>query len=150
MSLYEARIENNLKHHKISKFKFLHFRNSEVFTGQSPGWGLWLSSVAIMKGMNYLHQHKPNAIVHRDLTPRNVLQDEAGHLKVTDFGLSRIVQDKNIYGPYKMTGETGSCRKLLHYENYAIEIYSALIAIWLQRFFAENPMTRALTFSRLP
>ncbi|KAL6007906.1 hypothetical protein ACLOJK_033411 [Asimina triloba] len=35
----------------------------------------------IARGMNYLHQHKPHAIVHRDLTPRNVLQDEAGRLK---------------------------------------------------------------------
>ncbi|KAL6008311.1 hypothetical protein ACLOJK_033817 [Asimina triloba] len=35
----------------------------------------------IARGMNYLHQHKPHVIVHRDLTPRNVLQDEAGRLK---------------------------------------------------------------------
>ncbi|KAK4344925.1 hypothetical protein RND71_035101 [Anisodus tanguticus] len=62
----------------------------------------------IARGMNYLHQHKPHAIIHRDLTPRNVLQDEAGHLKVTDFGLSKIAQQKDSYG-YKMTGGTGSC-----------------------------------------
>ncbi|MCD7459058.1 hypothetical protein HAX54_039919 [Datura stramonium] len=24
----------------------------------------------IARGMNYLHQHKPHAIIHRDLTPR--------------------------------------------------------------------------------
>ncbi|XP_028074308.1 integrin-linked protein kinase 1-like [Camellia sinensis] len=60
----------------------------------------------IARGMNYLHQHKPHAIIHRDLTPRNVLQDEAGHLKVTDFGLSKIVQEKDF--GYKMTGGTGS------------------------------------------
>lgn len=41
-------------------------------------------------------------------SPRNVLQDGAGHLKVTDFGLSKIVQEKDDYG-YKMTGGTGSC-----------------------------------------
>ncbi|KAK9274121.1 hypothetical protein L1049_018935 [Liquidambar formosana] len=63
----------------------------------------------IARGMNYLHQHKPHAIIHRDLTPRNVLQDEAGHLKVTDFGLSKIAQEKDSYG-YKMTGGTGSCK----------------------------------------
>ncbi|KAL6323172.1 hypothetical protein AAG906_027451 [Vitis piasezkii] len=55
----------------------------------------------IARGMNYLHQHKPHAIIHRDLTQvvsfgshRNVLQDEAGRLKVTDFGLSKIAQEK--------------------------------------------------------
>lgn len=42
-------------------------------------------------------------------TRRNVLQDEAGRLKVTDFGLSKIAQEKDSYG-YKMTGGTGSCK----------------------------------------
>ncbi|PON43050.1 Serine/threonine protein kinase [Parasponia andersonii] len=58
----------------------------------------------IARGMNYLHHHKPHAIIHRDLTPRNVLQDEAGRLKVTDFGLSKINQEKD--SGYKMTGRT--------------------------------------------
>lgn len=115
--------------------------------------------------MNYLHQHKPHPIIHRDLTPRycflnllvlltrlfwrsyhknflaelmnnalapiysiltpfiyvntprNVLQDESGHLKVTDFGLSKIAQEKDA--GYKMTGGTGSCKDLLSYgSNY--------------------------------
>ncbi|CAN1237040.1 Integrin-linked protein kinase 1 [Linum grandiflorum] len=65
----------------------------------------------IARGMNYLHRHKPHAIIHRDLTPRNVLVDESGHLKVTDFGLSKIGEQKDAYG-YKMTGGTGSCKYL--------------------------------------
>lgn len=40
---------------------------------------------------------------------RNVLQDESGRLKVTDFGLSKIAQEKEFYG-YKMSGRTGSCK----------------------------------------
>jgi len=40
---------------------------------------------------------------------RNVLQDESGHLKVTDFGLSKIAQEKDDQG-YMMTGGTGSCK----------------------------------------
>ncbi|KAL6124212.1 hypothetical protein ACLB2K_076727 [Fragaria x ananassa] len=63
----------------------------------------------IARGMNYLHMHKPRPIIHRDLTPRNVLQDEAGRLKVTDFGLSKIAQHNDVSG-YKMTGGTGSYR----------------------------------------
>lgn len=39
---------------------------------------------------------------------RNVLQDEAGHLKVTDFGLSKNAHEKDAHG-YKMTGGTGTC-----------------------------------------
>lgn len=45
---------------------------------------------------------------------RNVLQDEVGRLKVTDFGLSKIAQEKDVYG-YKMTGGTGSCIKIYHF-----------------------------------
>lgn len=36
------------------------------------------------------------------------MQDEAGHLKVTDFGLSKNAHEKDAHG-YKMTGGTGTC-----------------------------------------
>ncbi|KAK3012444.1 hypothetical protein RJ639_010367 [Escallonia herrerae] len=39
----------------------------------------------IARGMNYLHQHKPFPIVHNYLDPRNLLQDEGGHLKIGDY-----------------------------------------------------------------
>jgi len=41
----------------------------------------------IARGMNYLHELKPDSIIHRDLKPSNLLRD-AKHLKVADFGLS--------------------------------------------------------------
>ncbi|GLT60659.1 hypothetical protein SLA2020_334160 [Shorea laevis] len=59
--------------------------------------------------MNYLHEHKPHAIIHQDLTSRNVLLDESDHFKVIDFGLSKIAQEKDSRG-CKMTGGTGSYR----------------------------------------
>eukprot|EP00270_Netrium_digitus_P006193 TRINITY_DN1849_c0_g2_i1.p1 TRINITY_DN1849_c0_g2~~TRINITY_DN1849_c0_g2_i1.p1 ORF type:complete len:504 (+),score=104.50 TRINITY_DN1849_c0_g2_i1:184-1695(+) len=49
----------------------------------------------IARGMNYLHQHKPKAVVHRDLKPQNLLRDDSGHLKVADFGLSCMLQSEN-------------------------------------------------------
>ncbi|GKV48528.1 hypothetical protein SLEP1_g55338 [Rubroshorea leprosula] len=45
----------------------------------------------IARGMNYLHEHKPEAIIHRDLEPSNILRDDSGHLKVADFGLSKLL-----------------------------------------------------------
>ncbi|KAJ4962126.1 hypothetical protein NE237_022036 [Protea cynaroides] len=65
----------------------------------------------IAKGMAYLH-NEPNVIIHRDLKPRNVLlvNSSADHLKVGDFGLSKLIKVKNSYDVYKMTGETGSYR----------------------------------------
>ncbi|XP_004491350.1 serine/threonine-protein kinase 12 isoform X2 [Cicer arietinum] len=46
----------------------------------------------IARGMNYLHEHKPEAIIHRDLEPSNVLRDDSGHLKVADFGVSKLLK----------------------------------------------------------
>ncbi|XP_075110346.1 serine/threonine-protein kinase VIK-like isoform X4 [Nicotiana tabacum] len=99
----------------------------------------------IARGMNYLHQHKPHAIIHRDLTPRNVLQDEAGHLKVTDFGLSKIAQQKDSYG-YKMTGGTGSYRymapEVYRRESYGKSVDVFSFALIVHEMFQGGPSNR--------
>ncbi|KAH0656486.1 hypothetical protein KY285_031368 [Solanum tuberosum] len=46
----------------------------------------------IARGINYLHEHKPEAIIHRDLEPENILRDDSGLLKVADFGLSKLMK----------------------------------------------------------
>ncbi|KAK1420383.1 hypothetical protein QVD17_21930 [Tagetes erecta] len=44
----------------------------------------------IARGMNYLHENKPEPIIHRDLEPSNILRADSGHLKVADFGISEL------------------------------------------------------------
>ena len=44
----------------------------------------------IVLGLNYLHE---NNCIYRDLKPENVLIDLSGHIKLTDFGLSKICDD---------------------------------------------------------
>lgn len=63
----------------------------------------------IARGMTYLH-NGPNIIIHRDLKPRNILLVNNHHLKVGDFGLSKLIKVKNLHEVYKLTGETGSYR----------------------------------------
>jgi serine/threonine protein kinase len=47
------------------------------------------------RGMLYLHSHSP-PICHRDLKSSNLVVDDHWVVKVTDFGMSRIIPDKVI------------------------------------------------------
>ncbi|EKG02059.1 kinase, putative [Trypanosoma cruzi] len=44
----------------------------------------------ILEALQCLHEH---GIIHRDLKPQNLLVDHSGRLRVTDFGLSRLVAE---------------------------------------------------------
>ncbi|EAL64569.1 hypothetical protein ACTFIW_002076 [Dictyostelium discoideum] len=50
----------------------------------------WNMAISIARGMFYLHDWKPNPILHRDLSTKNILLDESLTIaKVADFGLSK-------------------------------------------------------------
>ncbi|XP_039275990.1 serine/threonine-protein kinase greatwall [Nilaparvata lugens] len=50
-------------------------------------------SAEVVLALRYLHRH---GIVHRDLKPDNMLLSATGHLKLTDFGLSRIALHRDL------------------------------------------------------
>ena len=49
----------------------------------------------VANGLDYLHSHTP-AIVHRDLTAKNVLLDSELRAKITDFGNAMILETDNV------------------------------------------------------
>ncbi|WOL00396.1 serine/threonine-protein kinase STY17 isoform X2 [Canna indica] len=49
-------------------------------------------SLDIARGLNYLHECKPDPILHCDLRPKTVLLDDGGQLKVAGFGLTKMTK----------------------------------------------------------
>jgi len=47
-------------------------------------------SAEIVLAIEHLHNQ---GIIYRDLKPENVMLDASGHIKLVDFGLSKIIDD---------------------------------------------------------
>ena len=48
--------------------------------------------IEIILGLEYLHK---NNMIYRDLKPENILMDSTGHIKLSDFGLSKILSNND-------------------------------------------------------
>ena len=62
---------------------FYHLRRELRFTEERSKF----YAAEMLLAIECLHS---NGIIYRDLKPENVLLDNEGHLKLTDFGLSKI------------------------------------------------------------
>ncbi|KAL5228334.1 hypothetical protein ABZP36_016599 [Zizania latifolia] len=85
----------------------------------------------IARGVNYLHEHKPQAFIHRDLEPSNILRDDTGHLKVADFDLCKMLKwRKKVREEKAVTSPGNACRyvapEVLRNEEYdaKVDVYS--------------------------
>ncbi|PON69406.1 Serine/threonine protein kinase [Parasponia andersonii] len=98
----------------------------------------------IARGMNYLHEHKPEAIIHRDLEPSNLLRDDSGHLKVADFGVSKLLKvAKTVKEERPVTCQDTSCRyvapEVFRNEEYDTKVDVFSFALILQEMIEGCP-----------
>jgi outer membrane protein assembly factor BamB/tRNA A-37 threonylcarbamoyl transferase component Bud32 len=54
---------------------------------QIVSWAIELCDV-----LTYLHNHKPQPVVFRDMKPSNVMIDQHSHVRLIDFGIARVFQ----------------------------------------------------------
>ena len=71
-------IEGNVLLLQLNKEKKFKNENAKIYLAE------------IILALDFLHN---NNIIYRDLKPKNILLDNSGHIKLTNFGLSRITKD---------------------------------------------------------
>ncbi|XP_015083080.1 integrin-linked protein kinase 1 isoform X2 [Solanum pennellii] len=98
----------------------------------------------IARGINYLHENKPEAIIHRDLEPENILRDDSGLLKVADFGLSKLMKfTKTVREVRPLARQEDSWRyvapEVLKHEEYDTKVDVFSFALILQEMIEGCP-----------
>ncbi|KAI4295340.1 hypothetical protein L6164_035395 [Bauhinia variegata] len=105
----------------------------------------------IARGMNYLHENKPSPIIHRDLEPSNILRDDSGHLKVGDFGGSKLLSVKE---DRPLSCQETSCRyvapEVFKQEEYDTKVDVFSFALILQEMIEGCPPFSAKQEAEVP
>ena len=110
-------------------------------------------AIEISRALGCAHAH---AIVHRDVKPQNVLIDDEGSAKVTDFGIARSLRDDGLTADGRVLGTTDYVspeQALGHDVNGQSDIYSLGVVLYEMLtgdvpFHGENQISVAMKHVR--
>lgn len=96
----------------------------------------------LLKGLHAMHSH---GIIHRDLKPSNLLLTAEGQLKITDFGLCRVVQQEGRTYSFTMPSQSYRAPELLfnckRYNGQAVDMWS--VGCIVAELIRQAPLFRA-------
>ena len=91
----KSAFQDSTKLYIVSEFMqggdmFFHLHDGQIIIFNNEKTKFYI--IELVLALEFLHK---NNMVYRDLKPENILMDKEGHIKITDFGLSKILDDMN-------------------------------------------------------
>lgn len=82
-------------------------------------------ATGIARGMEYLHNHKPVSLIHRNLKPENILFTHHGIVKIADFGFCRLTMNFDVEEEGTACGTAIARTETFHSGSDAVTLYTA-------------------------
>ncbi|GJY51035.1 G-type lectin S-receptor-like serine/threonine-protein kinase LECRK3 [Tanacetum coccineum] len=90
-------------------------------------------AVDIANGILYLHEECETAIIHCDIKPQNILMDEYGCAKISDFGLAKLLENDQTRTSTLIRGTRGYLAPEWHMKlpiTVKVDVYSFGIVLF--------------------
>lgn len=161
MLIHEAKLAAALNHFNVVQVYDLGEIDGQVFIAMEYVRGRDLSSVLantyrhkeslpielslfiateFLTGLEYAHRLRghdgaPLSIIHRDISPQNILISYEGEVKVTDFGIARVISEdpnensppSHVHGKFGYMSPEQASNQLIDQRS---DIFSAGVVLW--------------------